>query len=292
MFMTDFEDSTVLRFAKLELVRNNWRRFTFDFDTTGRYVPIEINGPTAFNVSAVNIEENDRRVPIPYVIPPGIERVQALSNGGINILQNEQSLSMQLCNLQLGDTRGVFKNINLDLRQFGKLSMFVHAESVQGQAPLKAGDLDVTVRVGSDFINNFYEVRYPLQITPFGATTEDVIWPNENSLDFEMSILVKLKATRNLLNYSRTQVFRQTINGKTYSLLGDPNLGEVRGILIGVENAQGAGGSGGPVCTEVWINELRLSGMDEQNAWAAVGQVNMQLADLGTFSFAVNMHTQ
>ena len=123
----------MLRFAKLELVRNNWRRFTYDFDTTGQYKPVDLNGATTFNVSAVNIEENDKRVPIPYRIPPGIERVQALSNGGINILQNEQSLSMALCNLQEGDSRGVFKNLNLDLRQYKKLSMFVHAESVQGQ---------------------------------------------------------------------------------------------------------------------------------------------------------------
>ncbi len=130
MFLNDFEDSTVLRFAKLELVRNNWRRFTYDFDTSGLYKPVNLNGATTFNVSAVNIEENDKRVPIPYRIPPGIERVQALSNGGINILQNEQSLSMVLCNLQEGDTRGVFKNLNLDLRLYKKLYMFIHAESV------------------------------------------------------------------------------------------------------------------------------------------------------------------
>jgi cell surface protein SprA len=133
MFMTDFEDSTVLRFAKLDLVRNNWRQFAYEFDTTGVYSPIDVTGATTFNVSAVNIEENDKRVPIPYVIPPGIERVQALSNGGINILQNEQSLSVQICNLLDNDTRGVFKNLSLDLRQYKTLSMFVHAESVEGR---------------------------------------------------------------------------------------------------------------------------------------------------------------
>ena len=173
MFLHDFEDSTVLRFAKLELVRNNWRRFTYDFDTSGLYKPVNLNGATTFNVSAVNIEENDKRVPIPYRIPPGIERVQALSNGGINILQNEQSLSMVLCNLQEADTRGVFKNLNLDLRMYKKLEMFIHAESVPGQIAINDGDVYAVVRIGNDFINNFYEIKYPLKVTPFGASDEN-----------------------------------------------------------------------------------------------------------------------
>ncbi len=291
MFMTDFEDSTVLRFAKLELVRNNWRRFTYEFDTAGLYTPIDLNGATTFNVSAVNIEENDKRVPIPYVIPPDILRVQSLSNGGINILQNEQSLSMVICNLQDKDSRGVFKNLNLDLRQYKKLSMFIHAESVQGQTPLRNGDLNAVVRVGNDFLNNFYEIKYPLVITPFGSTVDNVIWPDSNNLDFDMNVLVKLKAERNAASANPNEIYRKVVNGKLYSIVGNPNLGEIRGLLVGVENASN-GGAGAPLCTEVWINELRLSGLDENNAWAATGQVNMQLADLGTVSFAANVHNQ
>jgi cell surface protein SprA len=291
MFMTDFEDSTTLRFAKLELVRNNWRRFAYEIDTSGQYVPIDLGGATTFNVSAVNIEENDKRDPIPYRIPPGIERVQALSNGGINILQNEQSLSMVVCNLPDGEARGVFKNLNLDLRQYTKLSMFVHAESVKGQTALNDGDLNAVVRIGNDFISNFYEIKYPLKITPFGSTDENVIWPTENTLDFDMKVLVQMKAERNLASASPNQIYRKVVNGKIYSILGNPNLGEVRGVLAAVENTK-TGATGAPLCTEVWINELRLSGLDETNAWAAVGQVNMQLSDLGTISVSANIHTQ
>jgi cell surface protein SprA len=291
MFMTDFEDSTVLRFAKLELVRNNWRRFTFDIDTAGQYKPIDLSGPTTFNVSAVNIEENDKRDPIPYRVPPGIERVQALSNGGINILQNEQALSIQLCNLQEEDSRGVFKTLNLDLRQYKKLSMFIHAESVKGQTPIQDGDLNAIIRVGQDYISNFYEIKYPLKLTPFGSSDENLIWPAENSLDFDMRTLVNLKAERNLANANPNEIYRKEINGKIYSLVGNPNLGEVRGILAGFENAKSPDGTGRPICAEVWINELRLSGIDETDAWAAVGQVNMQLADLGTVSLSANIHT-
>jgi cell surface protein SprA len=292
MFLTDFEDSTVLRFAKLELVRNNWRRFTYDFDTTGQYKPIDLNGNTSFNVSAVNIEENDKRDPIPYRIPPGIERVQALSNGGINILQNEQALSMRLCDLQEGDARGVFKTLNLDLRQYKKVSMFIHAESLKGQPALNENEIYAVIRIGNDFINNFYEIRYPLKTTPFGTSDENLIWPDENSLAVNLTDLIRLKIERNVGSGNPTQIYRKVIDGKTYSIIGNPNLGEIRGILVGVENPADVGGGGRAVCTEIWINELRLSGLDEKGGWAAVGQMNLQLADLGTISVSANMHTQ
>ncbi len=291
MFLTDFEDSTTLRFAKLELVRNNWRRFTYEFDTAGMYKPIDLNGVTPFNVSAANIEENDKRIPIPYRIPPGIERVQALSNGGINILQNEQALSMVICNLEDGQARGVFKTVNYDLRQYKNVSMFVHAESSGGPNNLSDNELYAVVRIGNDFISNFYEIKYPLKVTPFGTSDENVIWPEANNLDIDVGVLVRMKQLRNLASAPPGSIYRQVINGKTYSLVGNPNLGEVRGILVGVENLKETTGTGRALCTEVWINELRLSGLNEQGGYAAVGQVNIQLSDLGTFSLSGGMHT-
>ena len=35
MFVTGFDDSVVMRFGKLELVRNQWRKFRNKIDTTG-----------------------------------------------------------------------------------------------------------------------------------------------------------------------------------------------------------------------------------------------------------------
>ncbi|HUS03808.1 MAG TPA: cell surface protein SprA, partial [Chitinophagaceae bacterium] len=39
MFLTDFEDSVVVRFGKLDLVRNTWRKFQYKLDQTGIYSP-------------------------------------------------------------------------------------------------------------------------------------------------------------------------------------------------------------------------------------------------------------
>ena len=289
MFLTGFEDSTVLRFAKLDLVRNQWRKFTYELDTAGVYKPIATNDPVNFTVGAVNIEENNRRQPINYRIPPGIERVQSLSNGGINILQNEQSMNMQICNLPNGEARGVFKSINLDIRQYRRLLMFTHAESVTGQPSLSDGKINAVIRIGSDYINNFYEIKIPLKITAAGATVDTDVWPEENNLDFDLSILEQIKAERNTQLNNPNVIYRKVVNGRTYSVMGSPNFGEVKGFFIGVENP--GNGSASPICTEVWINELRLSQIDEKGGWAALGRVDLALADFGTLTFSGNMHT-
>ncbi len=288
MYMTDFEDSVVMRFASLDLVRNQWRTFTYKLDTVGSYQQLPTNSPTTMNVLAVNVEENSSRQPIPYKIPPGIERVQLLGNNGINLLQNEQSMSLKINNLQHNDSRAVFKTLNLDLRQYGEMSMFIHAESAIGQT-VNDGELNAVIRVGQDFLNNYYEIKIPLKITqPIATATAAQIWPDSNNLDIILNDLVQLKLRRNSLNWSVSKIYRETMGTKTISLVGNPNLGEVHGFLIGIENAT----TNKTLSAEVWVNELRLSHIDEHGGSAALGRVDMQLADLGTLSVSANTYTQ
>lgn len=281
MFLTGFEDTTVLRFGKLELIRNQWRKFTYETNTNGEYKPLPASDPTSVEVLAVNVEENDQRHPIPYVQPPGIERQQQISNNNVQLLQNEQSLSLRLCNLQPNEARGVFKTLNLDLRQYGQLSMFIHAEASKDQNALRNNDLNAIVRIGSDFVSNYYEIRIPLKITPWGTRDSLTIWPAANNLDFDLSELTRLKTERNSSGARPSQYYEQTMpDGRSYAIMGNPNLGEVRGMLLAVENAKDA-----TACTEVWFNELRLSKLDEKGGWAALGRVDLRMADLGNLSF-------
>jgi cell surface protein SprA len=290
MYLTGFEDSVVLRFATLNLVRNQWRSFTYNLDTTGSYTPLPVNSATTTDVLSVNVEENSNRQPIPYRIPPGIERVQILSNNGVNLLQNEQSMSLRINNLAEGDSRAVFKTMNLDMRRYGKLSMFIHAESVIGQHVVNDGDLNAVIRIGQDFLNNYYEIKIPLKVTlPSATATAEQVWPADNNLDFSLQQLVTLKLQRNESGAPVSTIYRQVIGNKTFSVMGNPNLGQVSSFLIGVENAKG--GYTGNLSTEVWVNELRLSEIDEKGGWAALGRVDMQLADLGTVSVSANTYT-
>ncbi len=285
MFLTGFEDTVVTRFGKFELVRNQWRKFTYEIDTTGNTVPLPANDPTLVNVLAVNLEENDQRQPIRYMVPPGIERQQQLSNNNVQLLQNEQSISLKLNNLLQGQSRGVFKTMNLDLRQYGSMKMFIHAESVPGFQAVADKQLNAVIRIGSDFVSNYYEVKIPLKITAFGARDSLAVWPEENNIDFDMSVLNQLKIRRNKNGVSPSKYYQEkNADGRSYSLLGNPNLGEVRGIMMAVENVNLE-----TVYTEVWFNELRLSNLDEDGGWAAVGRVDINLADLGNISIVGNI---
>lgn len=289
LFLTNFDDSVTVRLGKLELVRNQWRRFNNKLDTTGQYSPVPNTSFTSFNVLAVNVEENDKRTPVPYVIPPGIDRVQQLSNNNVNILLNEQSLSLKVCQLADGDSRGVFKTIPYNLTQYGRLSMFVHAESVLSATDLEDNEMNAIIRIGSDFVNNYYEIKIPLKVTAWNTTDKNRIWPEANNLDLVLEDLIKLKMRRNKITSDYTRYYKETINGRIYSILGNPNLAEIRGVLLGVENPQDL--DGGDVCAEVWFNELRLSELDEQSGWAATGRVDLTLADIGSATVSGTIKT-
>lgn len=297
MFLTGFTDSVTLRFGELQLTRNTWRNFTYKIDTSGFYSPILNNG-TNFSVGAVNIEENDKRSPLPYRTPKDIERQQTLSSNGVNLLQNEQSMSLQICNLVKGDARGVFQTFpNRDLRQYKTLAMYIHAEQAKTGPTLNPKDLTAVIRIGTDFVNNYYQIRIPLNPTGLGAASmdpnsdayNDTLWVPSNSLDIELQSLVKLKQARNADPSALiTRIYRKSQpNGQEYAVIGSPNLAEIRGVLISVENSN----SQAPACGEMWVNELRLISLDEQGGYAALGKVDMALADLGTISISGNIHS-
>lgn len=287
MYMADFIDTaTVLRFAELQLVRNQWRTFPYNVDSSGQYEPVGNTQATTFNVTSVNIEQDDQRSPIPYVIPPGVQRQQYLSSNNVTLLQNEQSMSLQIHNLQPGDGRAVYKTTNLDLRQYKRMQMFIHSEAVAGGGNLQNGQTTAVIRIGQDFVNNFYEIKIPLQVTPPGSTVDTTIWPTANQLDLTLDDLVQLKLRRG----GRPVTAKYTEphgGGVTYSVMGVPNLGQVSGVLISIQNSGGVT----PISTEVWVDELRLSGLNEKGGYAAQGRVDIQLADLGRVSASGSVKT-
>ena len=168
--------------------------------------------------------------------------------------------------------------------------MFLHAESIIGKTTVQDRGLTAVIRIGQDFQNNFYEVRIPLNVTaPFVGNAlytnqqSNIVWPNELNVNF--NDLIQLKIDRD--NSGKTDSLSRFINGQQYMVYGNPNLGEVRGILIAVENTN----SSSAIDAEVWVNELRLSDLDERAAWAAIGRMDLVLADLGTVAVSVNNRT-
>lgn len=297
MFLNDFQDSVTLRFAQLNLGRNQWRRYNYSLKNPGENIPDDEQKFTDFTVTSVSLEENSRRDPVNYVIPPGVNRQQTAQSGGQNIALNEQALSLQICALKDGDSRAAFKETNVDMRQFGRLRMFLHAESQIGQAPLKDGDLRAFIRVGSDFINNYYEYQVPLKITAAGSTSDLAIWPVENNVDLAFDDLVAVKNERNAAGLPSYVPYSKTdASGHTIVIVGNPNVGEAKTIMLGVLNPKKDASN--PTddgldnkCTEVWFNELRMTGLNEKPGYAATGKVDLQLADLGSVHVGGSMHT-
>ncbi|MDX1332572.1 MAG: cell surface protein SprA, partial [Robiginitalea sp.] len=191
MYLTGFQDPVVLRFATLDLVRGDWRIFTRSLQTDNDNPE---DDTTIFDVNAVNIEENSARIPIPYVLPPGVFREQ-LNNNNTIVRQNEQSLSLYVEDLEPQDSRGVFRNINIDLRQYERIKMFLHAEKIAESDPYTDFQSAVAfLRIGTDFTENFYQLEVPLSFTDFSATTAEEIWPAINNLDVALSDMQKVKS--------------------------------------------------------------------------------------------------
>lgn len=281
MFMTGWEDSVVCRFATLQLVRTDWRRYLADLQTPGEYVPVDPNQGTLFLLSTVNIEENGNRVPVPYVVPPGIERVTNVFTTNFQQL-NEQALQVRFCNLRDGDARAAFKNTRFDIRAYKRIEMFIHAEGPE----LRDGEVNAFVRFGNDYVQNYYEYEQPLIMTPQGIADPLAIWPVENNFNVTFADLNRAKQMRNEAKWPFNLPYTVILpNGHRITVLGNPNLSNIQTIMLGVRNPkQGTGNNddGLDKCGEIWFNELRLTEFDNRDGWAATGMMNVRLADFGS----------
>ncbi|MEO1625888.1 MAG: cell surface protein SprA [Bacteroidota bacterium] len=303
MFLRGFEDDITLRFARLELARNQWRRYRRPL--TVEDAVVDPNAPefSSFDINDVNVEENSTRTPFGYTIPPGIQREQANNTAFANVLQNEQALAMNVCGMPGGFARGIYKNINFDLRLYEELEMFVHLEPVN-DPNLQDDDLRLLLRMGSDFENNYYEYEVPLVISDtslipnfpnpdfyIDPAYKRVAWPEANDISVPLKEFTQLKQERNSAAASLNDFYsRPDPNNErnTIRIIGNPTLGPLKGIMIALVNRDPENDAH---CAEVWVNELRVSGLDERGGMAAIGRVDLKLADLGDFTVAGEIET-
>ena len=278
----------------MDLVRGDWRHYT-------KSLKDDLSAPgtdTHTEIGSVSLIENEARQPIPYRMPPGVYREQINQNNTI-VRQNEQSLSYTVCDLNVQDARGVYKSVNADLRQYKRIKMFVHAERFKNQS-LANGEMVAFIRLGSDLSENFYQVELPLQVTPAGAYLEQAIWPDQNQFDIPMDVLTQMKAkginSGNLanltyydanLNHIPSPATTPHIAGQQrYAIKGNPSLGEVQVLMVGVKNA-----TNNRICGEVWFNELRLAELENKGGWAGIAAVDMNAADFMEMSVTGKIST-
>ncbi len=292
MFLKNFDEPVVLRFGKLELARSDWRRYRYTLDPTD---PNPDDDGTVVDVNSVNLFENEGRSPIPYVLPPGIIRDAQYQNNDV-IRANEQSLSMKVCELEKTDSRGVYKNVSVDMRQYKRLKMFIHLEEMDGQV-LNDDDLIGYIRLGSDISENYYQVELPLKTTAWGSGSASEIWPEDNQIDLALKLLndAKLKRITDNLPINVVQWFDEDVldpsaaskpNKLRIGIKGNPDFGDVRMLMVGLKNA-----GNGNKCGEAWFDELRLASLSNEGGWAAISTIDANVADFATMSLTGKINT-
>ena len=295
LFLSGFSEDVVLRFGTLDLVRGDWRTYTQTLEGTDD----PSDDGTDFESGAVNTQENSN-----YVLPPGID-VEELYNNNTVLRQNEQSLLLRVKDLEANDSRAVYKGINIDMLQFKKMRMFMHAEPYVSGASLGDRDLSGFIRMGSDLVQNYYQIEMPLIASSGTSNSPREVWPEDNELDIQLSVLKRIKAAF-IASGTITEVayFDVTSDGNfveipstnglpnaeistatkyRIAIKGNPSLGNVRNLMLGVKNNTNPTGLTG-VSGEVWFNELRLSDMDNKGGWAALLSADANIADFANVS--------
>lgn len=276
MYLTNFKMPVVIRFGELDLVRGDWRRYvrTIDpaIDPDRELNQTELEG---FEVGTVSIEQNNGS----YIQPPGIERERLQGTTTVQ-LQNEQSVTLKVTNLEPNKTRAIYKNISVDLRRFKNLKMFMHLQGDDGFAGV--------IRLGTDLNENYYELELPLTVSSGGNSQLD-IWPEANNLDVFLEALGKVKLERDAINAVINEPFtstEQTDIPYKITVKGNPTLAQLRTIVLGLKNTSLINRTG-----EVWFNELRSSGFDNEAGWAAVVNADANFADVANVSLSGSMQT-
>jgi len=296
VFMTNFADTAVLRFATLQLVKGDWLAYNTEANPLNVIAdPALVNPPldnSAITVGTVNIEENGNRVPIPYVVPPGITRQRDYNNLQTVTQLNEQSLALTVTNLSDGYSRAAFKLFSNDLRQYKTLQMFIHAEAVTG-SQLRDNDISAFIRLGADYQNNFYEYEIPLKVTT-QTTDPNLIWPAANELDIALSLLTNAKLARDNARYKGgawplTMPYTFSDGANKITVVGNPDLSKLTTIMLGVRNPYKGNSPAGVddglnKSGYVWFDELRLTDLNNKGGWAAIGRADVKLADFATLN--------
>lgn len=289
LILTGWREPVVLRMANFRMVGSRWRRYTENLQGGG-LTPDPEPGVENLTVSVVNLEENSEPDPTSnksgYVIPPGVVRDRD-NTSAVPRLLNEQSVQMCVENLEDGDARAIFKNISMDLFNYGRVTMFLHANSQSND-----NDMHAFLRLGTDFDENYYEIEIPLKVTrDINDRSERGVWPEENEIDIALDELIRLKGERDRLNFPLTQGYPRTpkqVGKHLIRVFGRPDLSSVQVIMIGVRNPSTSDQRSHSVC--IWANELRVTDFNREAGWAISSAVNAKLADFAVISGAIR-HT-
>jgi cell surface protein SprA len=277
-----------MRLASLELVGSQWRTSQEVAEEPVENDQAASSGDGSLRIASINTEEDAN-----YEAPLGAIVSRNRTARGTRQRSREQSLLLGLDELGDRQQRGVFKTYNrgLDLLKYSNLRMYVHAHSpaMSTREAAADGDLKLFVRLGANEGTDYYEYVQPLQVSrvPGIDTSPQQLWPSANQMNLRLSALNQLKVARDRSPVSPDTLFSSTRTnlpldfapeGATIRMRGTPSLRRINTVVIGVRNQTGQTVE----TVEVWANELRVSGYDEEAGWAAVSNATVEMADFAT----------
>lgn len=287
MYMTKFASPKTFRLADFQLVRNLWRKSDVDCSEAGDLG----EGNVVFSVDEVGVEENGEKQPFGYVTPRGIVQEELFSTFS-NLLQDEKSLALNFCELDDGCRIGINKLAKLDLTQYEKLQLFIHAEAEQG-TEIPDGELYGYIRFGKDLVNHYYEYEIPLAVSDESVVDpQNRVWPDTNMIDVKFGnfkLAKKFRIENNISLTDTTEIIDPDRPDAVIRVKGTPSLGYIKVFEVGVRNRLAQPNE--PFCGEVWVNELRATGLNEKGGLAAQARLQIQMADLGEINLAANYST-
>jgi cell surface protein SprA len=274
LWVTGAEQPVLFRITEFNLVGNQWEKLT--------------KTDTSYDVSVVNYEDNPS-----YVSPPGVFRQKDLTRPDQNILGNEQSMSLIVKHLAKGQSVEAVRRFNtrpLDMFNYRTMKMFVHGEigepidsALKGYQTFQFKDTsqydaEMFIRFGDDTLN-YYEYREPVHPGWIG-----------NDVQINFGDLTAIKAQRDTTNgiFMSPEVdVPGGPPGAKYRVVGNPRLDRILAIYIGIENPKGIKSVvHDSLQGELWVNELRLTDVDDTPGWAYRFDSSIKLADIGTIAFS------
>ena len=263
VWLTDTDQEISVRVTEFNLIGNQWEA-------------LDKNDPN-FRVSSVGIEENPN-----YNSPPGVQRPIDRTKPDQIISGNEQSLSLIVTSMNDGESKRAIKRYAarpLDLFTYRTMKLFVHGDdrplSRMNYVDTTNYDVDFFIRFGADSLN-YYEYRAPLHPG----------WALENEITIRFADITAIKLGRDSVGAVTAPLpVPDGAPGAAYRVLGQPTLTNVRYLELGVANPAGKGAS--TVGGEIWVNELRLTDVDDTQGWAYRFDTSVKLADVANINIGV-----
>ncbi|MCB2212628.1 cell surface protein SprA [bacterium] len=254
VWATGLSSPASVQIAQIELVGNEWLEDP---------IVNPVTGDTTVYVTATTINTYDNSED--YNPPPGVAgEIDPITD----IRSKEQSLVMSLRDIPTAVEGQLIKYLynEQDLREYRQLKMFVNGGG-RNPLALENKDLEFFLRFGSGLEGSnlgYYEYSLPLKPG----------W-DENNIEINLDRLTSLK--KKAEEAGEDFAYETLANGHTMKVIGTPSIGSVNLYAVGVRN------NGRPVSSdegiEIWVDELRLSGVRKERGMAMRSSLDMSFAD-------------